>query len=382
MRILAAGLIFVMLLGGGVPSAQQGSRTENNRARWEKKDAKERAVLRERFAELKKLSPEEREGLETMARKLKKKKQTVRDGLPRDVRVRMAEMPRKERDDLFSAHFRDVLRHEGESIRPLLPEEVVAKIEREPPSRRAFSLDRHLRENRSIEERDVRRLGKELGRTEAQLRELEGLDPAVLEDRALTWNREHIDRCVAEKGVPPGMTEDEYALLRGKPHAEFYRRWRDLDPPPQYSSSKRRKRDRIKELAPEARERVKLLREAHQLTELTLEDRLRFSNLSEDERREAAGAFIRGRVLEFLEQNPLLGPEDMETLRNTHSRFEDKARRLLDGVEREILGKSRDFHGPPGRRQERPGGRPDSPGGEGRPEGAGPETPRRPRRDG
>ena len=195
-----------------------------NRARWEQKDAKEREVLKERFDQLKQLSPEERAALEDLARKLKDKKRKVREGLPEDVRRRLADLPPREREGVFEDHFRDSLRKKGAGIRPLLPEEAVSEFEREKPSRRALKLGHILRDHRPITPKDLKLLGKKLGVDSGVLEGLDALPPAALEERALAWKREYVDLCIEKQGLPPGLNQEEYENLRSTPHVEFFRR--------------------------------------------------------------------------------------------------------------------------------------------------------------
>lgn len=359
MRLALTALACSALLADA-SQAQDRDLVDRNRERWEQKDPQERELLKSRFDQLKKLSDEERAALEGLARKIKDKKRKARESLPEDVRRRMEDLPPHEREGIFHDHFRDTLRQKGSGVRRLLPEGALDEIEREAPSRRALRLDRLLRDHRPITPHDVKRLGKELGINARDLRELDSLAPGELEERALAWNRERIDRCVAEYGLPPGLGDAEYTQMRDLTHAEFFQRWRELDPPPPYSDAKKRRRDRVTKLTEKGRELLERLRQAHRLAEPTFEERFEHAELSEPERREAMGAVVRRRVIAYLETNGLVSVEDLKALRDTKdAHFMSVAHRLFNRIEHDLLGEG----GRPSGAHERP---PGLPGPEGR----------------
>lgn len=401
MRPLArAALVALCAAAGALRATAQDLAA--SRARWEQKSEEERAVLRARFAELQKLAPDERRALEDLAQKLKQHEAAVEESLPEDVRAQLADLPPEERSGVFREHVQGVLRHRGEDVRARLPEELLKSIEAEKPLHRPLRLEGILKHERPLGAREVRRLGESLGAPEEELRGLEDLGQAELEDRALSFHRAALDRAVQRLGPPPGLDAAGYAQLRRASHAEFFRRWRALDPPPAYDERGERAEPReparptqpsaptepsagsaasepdgpgvrsapsarrapsapsapttpttpttIGERTPgrgteaqlDARERARLLARLRRLTEPPLEERVAQAHLPESERREALSAAVEARVLAFIAEHDLFTPEEEALLRaNSGPRFPEAARRLAAAKERRLREEAR-----------------------------------------
>ena len=155
-----------------------------------------------------------------------------------------------------------------------------------------------MRDHRPVTPKDLKLLGKKLGVDSGVLEGLDALPPAALEERALAWKREYVDLCIEKQGLPPGLSQEEYENLRSTPHVEFFRRWRELDPPPAYSDAKQRKRKKLGDLSEQGHALMQLLNQARKLTESTFEERFENAGLSDRDRRRALGARVRERLLE------------------------------------------------------------------------------------
>ncbi len=331
----------LLALGAGVASAQD---LAQGRARWEQKSESEREVLRQRFAQLSELAPEERRALEQRAEKLKRREQAVQESLPEEERARLADLSSEERNGVLQEHLRGVLRREGEDARARMPAKLVETLEAEKPLKRPLRLDRILKPDRPLGLREVHRIGEALGAPPEELHGLEALDAAGLEDRVLRWQRAAIDRAVERLGPPPGLDREGYEALRGTSHQEFFRRWRALDPPEAYGEAPGRGQEHAPERAPGARpgsppvrERVQQLMRLRQLAEPTLEERVAAARLPEAEREAALAGRIEERVLAFAAEHDLFTREELAELRAASgTAFPDAARRLASGKERHL----------------------------------------------
>jgi len=333
-RLLLCALLAVLCAGRG--AAQD---LADSRARWERMSEPERALLRQRFAQLSGLAPEERRALEELAQKLKEREQAVEQALPEEERTKLASLPSAERSGVFREHLRGVLRSEGEDVRARMPAKLVETIEAEQPVRRPLRLDLILKQQRELGERDARRIGEALGVPDEELRGLAALDRPALEDRLLGWQRATIDRAVERLGPPPGLDTAGYEALRNTGHAEFFRRWRALDPPPAYDEPAERAPARP---APTVRERVQLLMRVRQLAEPSFEERLAATRLPEGERERALAARVEARVLDFIEEHGLFSPEELAELRAASgTAFPEVARRLASAQESSLRSGAR-----------------------------------------
>jgi hypothetical protein len=354
-------LCAALALCAGPAAAQAGAR-EDAAGRWERKTPAERELLRRRFAELQRMSPEERRALQGLAERLKARESKIGEALPDPLRARLAELPPDARRGVVHEYFRDVLRREGEGVMGRLPQAVVRELEAVPPQRRPLRLERILRHDRPLGARDVRRLGEALGVAPERLADLEALPPAELAERALQLHREAIDRRVRELGPPPGLDDEAYAELAELPHREFFGRWRSLDPTETYGG--RHGRGKGPEAGPPpgaearaaARARADRFAEARRALAPTLEERLELAGDDADARLSTLRERGRRRCLTIVEEHRLLPPDELEALRARAGRdFEEQAHRALRRGMRDALG------GPP-RGRERPGPEP-GPGG-------------------
>ncbi|MEM7305236.1 MAG: hypothetical protein AAF682_01135 [Planctomycetota bacterium] len=330
MRLLVAAIALLCLVPCAAAQGKGGIQE-----RWEQKSSEEREVLRRRFEQLKKLPPEAREVLEERARKLKNLEEELHDALPEQARREMEDLGPRERDALVREELKENLRAEGRRRRGKLPPERLAEIEDAPAHRRPLLVDRLLRDQRPVRVRDVERLGKELGKGSGELAGLKGLAREALEERALLWSRERIDRVVAQLGPPPGVSENEYRSWQGLAHREFFRRWRDHEPPQHYSRCD--DKDAGFGLGPEMRRAWEQLHDLRRVAKPRMEDRLEYSELSRSERRARIQERVRERVLRFIGEQELLGPDEVERLRGlTGKDFERGVEEAIRSREREL----------------------------------------------
>jgi hypothetical protein len=329
--LLLCGVLALPALAKG----QEPLQDPESRTRWEQLSTAERAVIRERYAELQKLSPEERAALEVLAERLKERERSVNAALSPEQRAHLAGLPGEERQGLLREHLRDELVSAGERVRVRLPQELVETIEAEKPLRRPLRVEKLLQRERCLGVPAVRRLGESLGVPADSLGRLESLNAAALEDQALTWRRELIDRSVERLGPPPGLNASAWAELRGASHREFFRRLEALAPPAAYLEPLP-----APDADPGVRERVQLFSQVQKLAQPTLEERLALAGTStrpDPKVRDALVAAIRRRVLAFAAEHELfLAEERGELERASDSAFADLVRRFSREHERAL----------------------------------------------
>ena len=290
------------------------------------------------------------------ARKLKELEHRIESDLPAEARARLRDLDPWERRRVVHGEIRDALRDQGRRCRSRLPTEPLSEIASAPRCDRPVLIHQLRRDHARLRARDVKRLGRDIGKPEAELEALEGLPTERLTALALDWNRERIDRVVADHGPPPGVSSREFEAWRELDHEEFYRRWRDLEPPPPFGYSARSgSRSGFSSHMRSVSEHLRNLRE---LSEPTWEDRIDLAGAPPDEREQALMARGRKRVLDYLERSGFASPEELEGLRACQGRAFGEALEAFHGEQAERAGlecsRGRPSHG--GRRRSTPDG--------------------------
>lgn len=387
------------------PPPPSGRDLERARERWEQFTPQQRDELRRRFEQFRRLDEGERARLRGRFERLGLVKQRAMEALPEDVRRDLEALAPPQRGEVLrevavermSEHVREVL--------ALMPPQLRAEYEAAGPERRtemAREFGRMLHERARHE---LFRLGRELDLPRERVEAIERLEPRELGRAVLELRCQWIQRTIAERGLPPFVSAEQWAELEHLDGPEFMRRWGALHgrqgpfdgpaggrglgpggPPPEHGRPQRpdgpggppgprgeRESGRDgppRPPAPDDSPRGRRLRELREHVRPDPSWFVELSRLAPEERRRAIGERIRERALKFLERAPeLLDAKALERLRAAHGReFHDRMFELFPEV------------GEPGfvrdeRRREGPPPRP----GEGRPQGPGPNGPARPR---
>ena len=224
--LLLATLLCLVPISMGAMALAQDSGTEETpkvepkkedlstpEQRWNSKTDEERQVLLERFEQLRKLSPEDREALKRDAHELAVQRRTLEESLAPERRRDLEKLPPHERQRILREHQIAEHRRVGEELRAELgerPRELVEEMVRRhqgPP--RPFH---EMRDEMRIEFGDkvVKRFG-ELGtltpEEEQRMLALEG--PERLEE-ALRIKRKRIEEAVLVEGLPEGVTQQQW----------------------------------------------------------------------------------------------------------------------------------------------------------------------------
>ncbi len=244
---MVAPLLLVALLLGAAPvptTAPQGpERSEatpsgqdlrDARARWEALSEDERRELQRRFEQFRQLDEPRRRELRERARRLDEIDRDLRRNLPPELERELDGLPPPERRQRVREWVHERLEERGRRIRGKLPRDTVERLERAPPGRRgalAEGLRREWRDRHA--ERVLDELVREGHLDPARAEELRALPPEQRLDGLLELRRERVVADVARRGLPPGVTEDEWARWSELPTRQFFERFhRAAGPPP------------------------------------------------------------------------------------------------------------------------------------------------------
>jgi len=347
MRRLRTGLaaLALLLFVGSNLLAQKGDgdRHERARERWESMGEEEQALYRKRFERLRELPPAEREVLLEEAADLERRKRELFDELSPESKRRLAELSPERRELILREYFDESERVRGLRLREQLPPEFLEKLESVPPGeRRVLMRDYHRRLSSQAGERMLGTMRRELELSPERLRELSKLPENERRRAMLELKRESIREHVERRGLPPGISAEEWKELDGLPFDEFFLRWghrREFDPerersergprragppfdrggPPRGPGGSRpdRREERGPRFGPDHSrgERGRHIDELFRLAHPSLDDLLEFAELEPKERRAAVAGLVRERCLDYLKASPVLDPTELERLR-------------------------------------------------------------------
>lgn len=377
---------------------------ERARERWKQLTPQQRDELRQRFEHFRHLDEGERERLRGRFERLGDVKRRAIEALPEPVRRELEALAPPQRGEVLrevaaermSEHVHDVL----EMMPPQLKDEyAAASPERRVEMVREFGRTLHERARG-----ELFRLGRELDLPRERVEALERLDPRELGREVLELRRQSIERMVAERGLPPFVSAEQWAQIKDLRGPEFMRRWGALHgrhgphggpfdgpfdgpggPPP--GADPRRhgppglgegpdgpRGERAGEPRPNRPDNSARGRRLRELRDSVRPDPSWFVELSKskpEDRRRVISERVRERALQFLEQAPeLIGAEQLERLRSLQGReFHERLHHFLPDLgEPGFLRDQRGRDAPPPPRNGPASGRP---GGDGRPGGAG-----------
>ena len=359
LTLLACVPLFGPVLGAGVqePARRAAGGQERGASaleRWERMSKQEREVLRARFEELRRLSPEERAALEERHRGVKSMRERVHGQLSPEVRRKLEQLEPEQRRDFLREELVEEARGRGARIREKLPREFERELEAAPAERRPQMLENFLR--RQYEHRAERRLNhlaKQLELPDAERQRIAALPPREQRRELSRLEKERVVRMADTKGAPPpGMQASEWERLRQLPPEAFLdemMRRRVFEGP--HASPRGDGEAREPSLNKAARQRLfRLLRP-------DATERMEFARMPRAERERHVLERVSERALEFLEREALVEPAELERLRGLSG--QERMRAL-----RELVRERRAPHsGPHGRERPRDPRRRDGPDG-------------------
>ncbi len=216
-----ASLALVVVVCSGMFSrmdAQERRGADEHRElveRWLRKSPEERALLRERFEQLKSLPREDKAELHERARRLRELEQEARAEASESDRAEVERLPPQRARDFWRERAIARGRDAGRVLRERLPEDLRRRLENAPPSERREIL-RQLRDTEG-DRRSRSALGDLGRRLDLLPDEIKALEALPLRERfaaIIELKRRHIEQRVREEGLPPSIDERRWERLR------------------------------------------------------------------------------------------------------------------------------------------------------------------------
>jgi hypothetical protein len=401
--VLVGALVVAFASSGVVGAApnRQGD-LDGARERWKQLTPEQRAELQRRFEHFKRLGEDERARLRGRFEHLGLVKRRAVEELPEDVRRDLealapparGEVLREVAAERLSEHVRDVLE--------LMPPHVRTEYEAATADERRQLVRNFARQLNERARHELLRLGRELQLDPARVEALSKLEPHELGREVLKLKRESLERMVAERGLPPFVSAEQWAELRSLQGPDFFHRWGalhggraphershlELGPKGEPEGGREGGRELGAERRPgagapqgahgggppggrdgagaprnergaEARDRSPRAERLRAMRDAVRPDPAWFVELSRvdhEERRKVIGERLRERALKFLAGAPeLVAPEQLEQLRREHGgRFHEVLKRLLPDLGEPPVLRGGPERGPP--RLDRPDG--------------------------
>jgi hypothetical protein len=206
---------------------KHGERPKDSSAeeRWKSKSADERRILLDRFEQLRRLSPEDREALRKRAGELADQRRELESGLEPGVRRNLDDLPPHERSRILREHQVAERRRAGEALRESLdegPREMVEDLvgQRGGPPRPFHEKRDELRG--ALSDKVVKHFG-ELGHLtpEEQQHLLKLPEPERIHE-ALLIKRTRIKEAVVKLGLPEGVSDKQWKKMLEEPSVERF----------------------------------------------------------------------------------------------------------------------------------------------------------------
>ncbi len=245
MRVLAAFLALCTLAGASSAastpnrSQERVERTEaelrDARARWEALTDEERDELRARFDKFRQFDPARRDELRERAHRFKEiGRQLRKHGLPPELERELDGLPPDERRRRMGDWLHERFEERGRRIREKMPEDLVQRLERAPPGRRGAMAEGFRRDRRGEHSEE---LIDKLARSGHLPRErVDALRALPVEERVdilMDLRREKITADIVRRGLPPGITAEQWGQWQRLPTREFFEHFhRAVGPPP------------------------------------------------------------------------------------------------------------------------------------------------------
>lgn len=200
--LLSCGLLIGALGAFGVQDVPE----PDPKARWEAKSEADRALLLERFEQLKQLTDEDRDQLRSRLVELKRERQAMTARLSPDERRHLAELPPLERMGILRDHHMQELRRHGEELRADLPPVAEGWLESVMHEGRPMPFHDARHSLRSRIQGRVLDHWKQKGELSLDERaELDAMPPKERVVGILSLQRRRMEDHVARVGLPPGI---------------------------------------------------------------------------------------------------------------------------------------------------------------------------------
>ncbi len=205
---------------------------EGLRAKWSRKSAAERELLRERFEQLRSMEPGLRAQLSERARGIRKAQEEILAEAPDGLRQELNSLGVDERERRERRYLRERTREWGQRVRMALPDRFVQALREAPPRERLEMFDRFRQEQRRRKSlKAIMALAEEMEMGPAEVRRLREVPVEERMGVLRRLRRRHLER-EARGGRLPGMTPAEWSRLESLSDEAFFGRMRGRKLPP------------------------------------------------------------------------------------------------------------------------------------------------------
>jgi hypothetical protein len=196
---------------------------ERARARWERLSPEDQARFRDRYERYRNLSEEERVALKARAERMHEAKERFRSEMAPELRAKLDKLPARERDRVLNELAVNAARERGARIREKLPESWLERLERARPEDRGRFLSDMQQQGREKSTREaIDRIGQKLGLPAAEVERLKALPGPDRTRAMLELGKTLSVKDVAQFGLPPGLTEEQWKKWSALPPHEFF----------------------------------------------------------------------------------------------------------------------------------------------------------------
>lgn len=196
---------------------------ERARQRWEALSREDQERFRDRYESYRNLSEEERVVLQARAERMREAKERFRAEMPAELRAKLDKLDPQNRARVLNELVENAVRERGARIREKMPKAWVDRLEQARPEERVrFLTDMQQRAREKATREAIEKIGPKLGLPAAEVERLKSLPSSERAPAVLELGKRLSLKDVAEFGLPPGLTEEQWNKMRALPPNEFF----------------------------------------------------------------------------------------------------------------------------------------------------------------
>jgi hypothetical protein len=225
MSRFARWILPLLLVASAFALQRESPTLERARQRWEALSREDQVRFRDRYERYRSLSEEERVMLKARAERMSEAKERFRAEMSDEVRAKLEKLEPEKRNQVVNELVENMVRERGARIREKMPEAWVERLERARPEDRVrFLADMQQRAREKATREAIEKIGQKLGLPAAEVERLKNLPGPERAATVLVLGKNLSVRDVAEFGLPPGLTEEQWNEWRALPPKEFLER--------------------------------------------------------------------------------------------------------------------------------------------------------------
>ncbi len=225
MNRLAKLFLPLVLVASAFAFQKESPTLERARQRWEHLSQEDRARFRQRYERYQALSEDERRVLAERAERMRLAKERARAEMTPEVRAKLERLDPRKREAVLREIVENAVRERGARIREKMPEAWVKRLEQARPEERVrflSELQQRDREKSTCEA--IEKIGPKLGLPAAEIDRLKNLPGPERTAAVLDLGKKLAVKYVAESGLPPGLSEQEWQQWLALSPDDFFER--------------------------------------------------------------------------------------------------------------------------------------------------------------